>query len=148
MNFCCHAGTVLTKHNFGWVNKMKAIVYSQYGTPDVLQLTDVEKPVPADDNVLVKIHAVSINGADREGLLGSPGYVRIGGFLKPGNPILASDIAGRIEQVGKPSAMRSPPCAWNCGDNRLFRCQSRIRTSQNYDLLFSNALHKPCAYAS
>lgn len=80
---------------------MKAIVYSQYGTPDVLQMAEVAKPVPTDDKVLVKIHAVSINGADREALVGSPGYVRIGGLFKPGNPILASDIAGRIEQVGK-----------------------------------------------
>lgn len=80
---------------------MKAIVYSRYGTADVLQLAEVATPTPTDDEVLVKIHAVSINGADREGLIGRPFYVRIGGFFKPGNPILGSDIAGRVQAVGK-----------------------------------------------
>ena len=80
---------------------MKAIVYSRYGTADVLQLAEVATPTPTDDEVLVKIHAVSINGADREGLVGRPLYVRIGGFFKPGNPILGSDIAGRVQAVGK-----------------------------------------------
>lgn len=80
---------------------MKAITYRNYGSPDVLKLEDVEKPTPTDDQVLVKIHAVSINGADREGLVGRPLYVRIGGFFKPGNPILGSDISGRVEAVGK-----------------------------------------------
>ncbi|TAH51580.1 MAG: NAD(P)-dependent alcohol dehydrogenase [Chloroflexota bacterium] len=80
---------------------MKAIVYSRYGTADVLQLAEVATPTPTDDEVLVKIHAVSINGADREGLIGRPLYVRIGGFFKPGNPILGSDIAGRVQAVGK-----------------------------------------------
>lgn len=80
---------------------MKAIVYSRYGTADVLQLAEVATPTPTDYEVLVKIHAVSINGADREGLVGRPLYVRVGGFFKPGNPILGSDIAGRVQAVGK-----------------------------------------------
>jgi NADPH:quinone reductase-like Zn-dependent oxidoreductase len=80
---------------------MKAIVRYEYGSPDVLKLEEVEKPVPSDDEVLIKIHAVSINGSDREGLIGRPLYVRIGGLRKPGYPILGSDIAGRVEQVGK-----------------------------------------------
>ena len=80
---------------------MKAIVRYQYGSPDVLKLAEVEKPTPSDDEVLVKIHAVSINGSDREGLIGKPLYARIGGLRKPGYPILGSDIAGRVEQVGK-----------------------------------------------
>lgn len=80
---------------------MKAIVRYQYGSPDVLKLEEVEKPIPSDDEVLVKIHAVSINGSDREGLIGKPLYVRIGGLRKPGYPILGSDIAGRVEQTGK-----------------------------------------------
>jgi len=80
---------------------MKAIVHYQYGSPDVLRLEEVEKPTPSDDEVLIKIHAVSINGSDREGLIGKPLYARIGGLRKPGYPILGSDIAGRVEQVGK-----------------------------------------------
>ena len=47
---------------------MKAVVYTRYGSPEVLQLKEVPTPVPADNEVLVKIHAVSINGSDREGL--------------------------------------------------------------------------------
>jgi NADPH:quinone reductase-like Zn-dependent oxidoreductase len=80
---------------------MKAIVHYQYGSPDVLKLEEVEKPIPSDDEVLIKIHAASINGSDREGLIGKPLYARIGGLRKPGYPILGSDIAGRVEQVGK-----------------------------------------------
>jgi NADPH:quinone reductase-like Zn-dependent oxidoreductase len=80
---------------------MKAVVYTRYGSPDVLQLKDIPKPIPTDDQILVKIHAVSINGSDREGLIGKPLYARIGGLRKPGNPILGSDIAGRVEAVGK-----------------------------------------------
>ena len=80
---------------------MKAIVYEKYGSPDVLHLKEVEKPLPTDDEILIKIHAVSINGSDREGLVGKPFYARIGGLRKPGHPILGSDIAGRVEAVGK-----------------------------------------------
>lgn len=80
---------------------MKAVVYEKYGSPDVLHLTEVEKPAPTDDELLIKIHAVSVNGADREGLIGQPLYARIRGLLKPGHPILGSDIAGRVESAGK-----------------------------------------------
>jgi NADPH:quinone reductase-like Zn-dependent oxidoreductase len=80
---------------------MKAIVRTEYGPPDVLQLKEIEKPVPTDDEILIKVHAVSINGSDREGLIGKPLYVRIGGLRKPGQPILGSDIAGRVETAGK-----------------------------------------------
>jgi NADPH:quinone reductase-like Zn-dependent oxidoreductase len=79
---------------------MKAIVYEKYGSPDVLQLKEIAKPVPTDDELLVKIHAVSINGSDREGLIGKPLYARMGGLLKPSQPILGSDIAGVVEAVG------------------------------------------------
>ncbi len=80
---------------------MKAIVYHNYGSPDVLKLEDVKKPIPTDDEVLIKIHAVSINGSDREGLIGKPLYARIGGVLKPSHQILGSDIAGRVEFAGE-----------------------------------------------
>ena len=80
---------------------MKAIVRHKYGSPDVLRLEEVDTPVPADDEVLIKIYAVSINGSDREALIGKPLYARLGGLRKPGYPILGSDIAGRVERAGK-----------------------------------------------
>ncbi len=79
---------------------MKAIVYEKYGSPDVLQLKEIAKLVPTDDEILVKIHAVSINGSDREGLIGKPLYARMGGLLKPSQQILGSDIAGVVEAAG------------------------------------------------
>ncbi len=78
---------------------MKAIVYSKDGTPDVLELKDVEKPAPGENEVLVKVHAASLNAADLDYLRGTF-LVRIGAPLKPQNKILGSDIAGRIEAVG------------------------------------------------
>ena len=80
---------------------MKAIVYGEYGSPDVLKLEEVQRPTPADDEILVKVHAVSLNRSDWEGLTGEPLYARVGGFRKPGNPILGSDVAGQVEIVGK-----------------------------------------------
>jgi NADPH:quinone reductase-like Zn-dependent oxidoreductase len=80
---------------------MKAVVYERYGSPEVLHLTELAKPTPTDDQILIKIHAVSLNGSDREGLIGRPLYARIGGLLRPRHRILGSDIAGRVESVGK-----------------------------------------------
>ena len=80
---------------------MKAIVYHEYGSPAVLKLEEVQKPTPADNQLLIKVYAVSINRSDWEGLTGKPLYARIGGLLKPRDKILGSDIAGRIEAVGK-----------------------------------------------
>ena len=79
---------------------MKAIVCTKYGSPDVLQLTEVETPTPKDNEVLVKVHAASINAADVETLRGVF-WVRIGGPLKPRYKILGSDIAGRVVAVGR-----------------------------------------------
>ena len=80
---------------------MKAIVYTKYGPPDVLQLKEVAKPTPRDDEVLIKVRAVSVNRSDWEGLRGKPLYARIGGLRKPRHPILGSDVAGRVEMVGR-----------------------------------------------
>lgn len=80
---------------------MQAIVYEKYGSPAVLHLAELKKPVPAQDEVLIKVHAVSINGSDLEGLIGKPLYARTRGLFKPGHPILGSDIAGRVEAAGK-----------------------------------------------
>lgn len=80
---------------------MKAVVRTTYGSPDVLQLKDVPRPTPTDDEVLIKIHSTSVNRTDWEGLTGKPVYARIGGLRKPRHPVLGSDIAGRVEAVGK-----------------------------------------------
>ncbi|KPJ96582.1 MAG: alcohol dehydrogenase [Gammaproteobacteria bacterium SG8_11] len=81
---------------------MKAIVYTKYGPPEVLQLKEVEIPTPKDNEVLVKIHAVSINDWDWGLLQGIPFINRmLNGLLKPKKKILGSDIAGRVEAVGK-----------------------------------------------
>ncbi len=82
---------------------MKAIVCTKYGSPDVLQLQEVEKPAPGDDEVLVKIQAASINAMDWHRMRGKPFLARLitGGFRKPKEPILGADIAGRVEAVGK-----------------------------------------------
>jgi NADPH:quinone reductase-like Zn-dependent oxidoreductase len=83
-------------------------VYTKYGPPEVLQLKEVAKPAPKDDEVLIKIHAVSINGSEWEGLIGKPLYARLGGLSKPSHPILSSDIAGRVEKVGRSIWIKNP----------------------------------------
>jgi NADPH:quinone reductase-like Zn-dependent oxidoreductase len=80
---------------------MKAIVYTEYGSPDVLQLKEIAKPTPKDNEVLVKVYAVSVNAADLHLLRADPFLIRLSsGLLKPKNQILGSDIAGRVEAVG------------------------------------------------
>ncbi len=82
---------------------MEAIIRTRYGSPDVLQLKEVEKPTPSDGEVMVKVHAASVNAADWHMLRAKPFLVRFmgGGFLKPKNKILGADVAGRVEAVGK-----------------------------------------------
>ena len=82
---------------------MKAIVYPSYGSPDVLSLEDINKPIPGDDEVLVKVCAVSINSWDWHMLTGTPFEYRfISGFLKPkSNKLHGCDIAGIVESIGK-----------------------------------------------
>jgi len=80
---------------------LKAIVYTKYGGPEVLQLKEIEKPYPEDDEVLIKVHAVSINDWDFGLLEGDFINRMLNGFLKPKRKILGSDISGRVEAVGK-----------------------------------------------
>ncbi len=81
---------------------MKAVVYTKYGPPDVLELREVEKPVPRDDQVLVKVCAASVNSWDWDWLTGKPRIYRLlSGITKPRLAILGTDVAGKIEAVGK-----------------------------------------------
>jgi len=87
---------------------MKAVVYTRYGPPEVLRLADVQTPVPKDDEVLVKVHAVALNASDWEVLRGTPLYARIGGPFRPRHHVLGSDIAGRVAAVGRAVTMFRP----------------------------------------
>jgi len=80
---------------------MKATVYHEYGSPDVLKCEEVEKPTPADDEVLIKVHAASVNPVDRF-FRGRPYLTRImTGLRKPKYTRLGSDVAGQVEAVGR-----------------------------------------------
>ena len=80
---------------------MKAIVRHEYGSPDVLKLKEVEKPTPKDDEVLIKVHAASVNAADWRFLRADPFLVRLdSGLRTPRNKILGMDVAGQVEAVG------------------------------------------------
>ena len=108
---------------------MKAIVCTKYGPPDVLQLKEVKKPAPKDDEVLIKVHASSINSRDWRRMRANPFFIRLmaGGLLKPKTPILGADVAGRVEAVGSNVNQFQP------GDE-VFGCLSRYggRTFAEY----------------
>src|SRR6266571_1809738 len=81
---------------------MKAIVYHTYGSPDVLKLEEIEKPTPQGNEVLVQVHAASVNAADRHLMRGTPFLARlVNGLQKPKNTKLGADVAGRVEAVGR-----------------------------------------------
>jgi len=81
---------------------MKAIVYYNYGSPDVLKLEEIQKPTPSEDEVLVKVHAASVNAGDWRAVRADPFFIRLGGgLLKPKNKMLGIDIAGQVEAAGR-----------------------------------------------
>jgi len=81
---------------------LKAIVYTRYGPPDVLQLIEAEKPAPKDNDVLIKVYAATVNRTDCGVLRADPFIVRLfSGLVKPKNTILGNEFAGQIEEVGK-----------------------------------------------
>jgi len=111
---------------------MKAIVYRRYGSPDVLALEDVPKPVVKDDDVLVRVHAASVNPLDWHLLRGQPYIVRpTSGWRRPKRNIPGVDVAGVVEAVGKDVTLVKPgdevfgektrACAeYVCGPEELF----------------------------
>jgi NADPH:quinone reductase-like Zn-dependent oxidoreductase len=81
---------------------MKAAVYTRYGPPDVVQITDVEKPAPKDNEVLIKVRAASVNPYDWHFMRGTPYGVRIvAGLRKPKVTKLGADVAGQVEAIGR-----------------------------------------------
>ncbi|HXN51688.1 MAG TPA: NAD(P)-dependent alcohol dehydrogenase [Candidatus Acidoferrum sp.] len=82
---------------------MKAIVCTQYGPPDVLQFTEIAKPTPADNEVLIKLYAASVNPVDLHLMRGKPFLLRLmsGGLRAPKRKVPGHDIAGRVEAVGR-----------------------------------------------
>lgn len=89
---------------------MKAIVYHRYGPPDVLQIEEIEKPAPGDKEVLIKIHAASVNPLDWHFMRGTPYVVRAvkTGLWKPKVARLGVDVAGRVEAVGSGVSLFKP----------------------------------------
>ena len=80
---------------------MKAIVYEQYGSPDVLKLREMPKPEPKPNEVLIKLHATALNAADWHMMRADPFLVRFeAGLRAPKRQILGADIAGRVEATG------------------------------------------------
>jgi NADPH:quinone reductase-like Zn-dependent oxidoreductase len=91
---------------------MRAAVKERYGPPDVVHLTEIDRPTPTDDQVLVRVHAASVNRADLDGLTPRPSFVRLlFGLRAPRNHRIGLDVAGVVESVG-PTVTRFRP-----GDN-------------------------------
>jgi NADPH:quinone reductase-like Zn-dependent oxidoreductase len=105
----CTAALLLTSPAFAQkpdaiaASRIKAYFYRDYGSPDVLRLEEIEKPVPSDDQVLVRVRAASVNPLDWHYMEGTPYIVRAldFGLLKPKVPRLGVDMAGQVEAVGK-----------------------------------------------
>lgn len=88
---------------------MRAIVFDRYGSPDVLQLKEIDVPVPEDNQVLVRVQAASVNPLDWHRMRGQPYLMRAGeGLTKPKNDGLGADLAGRVEAVGKDVSQFQP----------------------------------------
>ncbi len=110
---------------------MKAIVYRCYGSPDVLTYEDIEKPMPGDDEVLVKVHAASVNPLDWHYMRGSPYFIRLGsGVGAPKDIRLGVDFAGTIEAVGKDVQQFKPGDEVFGGANGAFSEYVTVRDSR------------------
>ena len=94
--------SVSFQHQWIWHKHMKAIVYQNFGSPDVLKCQEIEKPLQGDDEVLIKVRAASVNPLDWKLMNGGPFIVRL--LLGLGKPKIKRpgvDVAGEVEAVGK-----------------------------------------------
>ena len=88
---------------------MKAVVCERYGSPDVLELREVDKPIPADDEVLVRVRATSVNPVDWHGVTGTPYIARLQtGLRGPKSAAVGVDFAGQVEAVGRDVTVLAP----------------------------------------
>ena len=134
---------------------MKAIVNHEYGSPDdVLELTEIGKPVVKDDEVLVRVHAASVNPADWHLMRGKPYIARLQlGLRKPKDTVLGCDVAGQVEAVGKNVTIFQPgdevfgsPFAHGCGALAEYvRISDDLLTLKPANLSFDHAAAVPLA---
>jgi NADPH:quinone reductase-like Zn-dependent oxidoreductase len=131
--------------------KMKAIVQARYGSPDVLELKEIDKPVVGDDEALVRVHAASVNPADWHVMRGSPYFVRLAGYglRRPKNPVPGSDVAGVVDAVGKNVTRLRPGDAvfgWCRGSYAEYACGAEDRLVPSpANLTFEQAAAVPIA---
>lgn len=143
----CTAGSPLAKD----ATVMKAIVYRCYGSPEVLSLEDVERPVPADNELLVKVHAAAVNPLDWHYMRGKPYIMRVeSGFGVPKNPRMGVDFAGVVEAVGKDVTRFRPGDEVFGGRNGAFSEYIRVRedravTAKPANVTFEQAAAVPIA---
>lgn len=129
---------------------MKAAVYTRYGPPDVVQIKDFEKPVPKDNEVLIKIRAASVNPYDWHFMRGTPYVVRIlAGLRKPKDTRLGVDVAGQVEAVGRNITQFKPgdPVFGTCkGAFAEYACASeQALVSKPANVTFEQAASVPVA---
>jgi NADPH:quinone reductase-like Zn-dependent oxidoreductase len=129
---------------------MKAIVYREYGPPDVLKLEDIEKPIPKDDEVLLKVRAASANPVDWHFMRGLPYLVRIAaGLTKPKRTQLGMDVAGEVESIGSKVTQFKPgdPVFGSChGAFAEFACASETKLAiKPQNITFEQAASVPVA---
>lgn len=112
---------------------MKAIIFSKYGLPEALKLQEIEKPIPKSSEVLIKIHAATVNRTDCGFLRAKPFFVRfLSGFFKPKIMILGNEFAGEIEAVGKDAA------AFHVGDKVFGFSGEKFGTHAEYTIVDEN----------
>ncbi len=135
---------------------MKAIICPKYGSPDVLQVREVVKPVPQEDELLIQIHAASLNSRDIRMLRANPFYMRLmpGGLFSPKNKVLGADLAGRVEAVGSNVRQYKPgdevfgylPSATGRGTFAEYVCaRENLLTLKPANLTFEQAAAVPVA---
>ena len=125
---------------------MKAVVYSCYGSPDVLELADVAKPIPADDEVLVRIQAAAVNPLDWHYMRGSPYFMRLmAGLGAPTITRLGVDFSGTVEAIGKDVTRFKPGDEVFGGRTGAFADYVTIRESRAVVLKPANVSHEQAA---
>ena len=135
---------------------MKAMICPRYGSPDVLKLREVEKPVPQEDEVLIQIHAASLNSRDLRMLRAKPIFMRLmpGGLFRPKNKILGADLAGQVEAIGRKVKQFKPgdevfgflPSSTGKGTFADFVCaRENLLTLKPANLTFEQAAAVPLA---